>query len=326
VSGVAVSVLVPVRDNAAGVEALLAAFEHQTLARDRFEVVVADDGSRDDLERAVAAARGDVRLLRGPPTTSYAARNRAAGEARGAVLAFCDSDCVPEPRWLEAGLEAIGSADVVAGEVVFRPPPAPTAWSLLTIDMFLDQERNVAFGRAVTANLFVRRELFARLGGFDETLPSGGDYDFAARAVAAGARLRLACASVVCHPTLDERRPFLRKVWSTNRWAAARHARSGERPDLGGLLTVVPVLGVALARRGALRPMLGLERTRLERAGLRPTRSQEAHAVVLLYFVVAYVAGTARLVGWLEGRRLARAGYGPRYAATAAGSSAGGAR
>ena len=36
------------------------------------------------------------------------------------------------------------------------------------IDMFLDQERNVLLSRGVTANLFMRRELFEELGGFDE--------------------------------------------------------------------------------------------------------------------------------------------------------------
>ena len=46
------------------------------------------------------------------------------------------------------------------------------------MDMFLDQNRNVMFSRAVTANIIIRRSAFELLGGFDESLPSGGDYEF----------------------------------------------------------------------------------------------------------------------------------------------------
>src|SRR5204863_3618812 len=138
--------------------------------------------------------------------------------ARGRVLAFCDSDCLPARTWLEEALAALENADVVAGEVRFAAPERLTSWSLLTIDMFLDQLRNVLLSRGVTANLVLRRELFETLGGFDESLPSGGDYDFVQRAVEHGARLTYAPRAVVHHPTLDEVRAFLRKVWSTNRW------------------------------------------------------------------------------------------------------------
>jgi GT2 family glycosyltransferase len=72
-------------------------------------------------------------------------------------------------------------------------------------------------GQAVTANLFVQQALFERLKGFDATLPSGGDYDFVARAVKSGARLRYEPRAVVRHPTMDRAPRFPRKVWDTNR-------------------------------------------------------------------------------------------------------------
>ena len=89
---------------------------------------------RDRRRRSSAGAARGARLDRrradprgtGAPKTSYAARNRAAANTRGDVLAFCDSDCLPEPRWLEAGLAALENADIVAGEVAFMPPARPT--------------------------------------------------------------------------------------------------------------------------------------------------------------------------------------------------------
>ena len=298
-----VSVIVPVRDNPGGVRALLGRLGAQTLAADRFEVVIGDDGSTPGSLAGIATADGRIRVVAGAPRTSYAARNRAAAAARGAVLAFCDSDCLPDRRWLEEGLAALESADMVAGEVTFVAPARPTLWSVLTVDMYLDQERNVHRSRAVTANLFVRRGDFEAWGRFDPSLPSGGDYELALRAVAGGARLAYAPGAIVYHPTVDDGWAFLRKVWRTNRWAAVRRTRAGYRVRLRSALTFVPVLGVALARQEALRPVRRLADARLRAAGLTVSGWDEARALALMYTLVGYVSSLARLRGWLGARR-----------------------
>src|SRR4051812_39855832 len=112
--GPQVSVIVPVRNGGSDLRELLEKLSAQTLPRERFEVVVGDDGSTD----GSAAGLDDgtwVRVVPGPPLNSYAARNRAVHASRGAVLAFCDADCRPEPEWLEEGVRALESMDVAAG-------------------------------------------------------------------------------------------------------------------------------------------------------------------------------------------------------------------
>jgi GT2 family glycosyltransferase len=298
----AVSVIVPVRNDAARLRALIDRLAAQTIPREQFEVVIGDDGSAPDALAGIATAEGWVRVSSGPRQTSYAARNRAAAVARSDVLAFCDSDCAPEPEWLEEGLAALADADLVAGEVIYAPPARPTAWSLLTIDMYLDQRNNVLLSRGVTANLFVKRHLFDELGGFDESLPSGGDYDLVRRAVDAGARLVYAPAAVVRHPTIDDRRSFLRKVRRTNRWSTVRRGRAGEAPDIHTALAFLPVYGVRRARLHALRPVWRLQQQRLEAAGLAPSWRKELLALTVLYVVVGYVSAWARARGWFDAR------------------------
>lgn len=300
-----VSVIVPVRDHVDGVREVVACLAKQTLPSGAFELVIGGDGAAPGPLEEVACDEW-VRVANGPPMTSYAARNRAASVARGQILAFCDSDCRPEPSWLEEGLAALERSDIVAGEITFVPPVRPTIWSLLTADMFLDQERNVLLRRGVTANLFVRRRTFEHVGGFDVTLPSGGDYDFVRRCVEAGARLAYQPRAVVRHPTLDERDEFLRKVSTTNRWAAARRARAGEPLSLTSLLTLTPIVGVMQARRHALRPAFRLNRPRLVSSGIAPSWRHDVRAMSRLYFHVAYVAGFARIRGWRDGRGLRR--------------------
>lgn len=308
-----VSVIIPVRDDPKGIVKVLECLDAQTLPNSQFEVVIGDDGSRPDRVPGVPGSDSRIRLISGPPLTSYAARNAAARSARGRVLAFCDADCLPEPRWLEEGLAALENADIVAGEVQFHAPENPTVWSLLTIDLFLDQNQNVTLSRAVTANIMVRRIDFEKINGFDQSLPSGGDYDFVRRMVQDGARLEYAPLAVVGHPTMDRASPFLRKIYKTNFWSGARHARNKDQMDLMGILLLVPVIGVVLARHRVYRPAFRLQRQRLKKSNVRTDWRKRALAVAALYCIVYFVAGIGRVFGWLRGLNMNRPEYGPTY-------------
>jgi glycosyltransferase involved in cell wall biosynthesis len=298
----AISVIVPVRNGRDDLLELLAALERQTLAQERFEVVIADDGS-DDGGAALASADGRVRVLAGPPRNSYAARNRGVRGARGPLLAFCDADCRPDPRWLEEGIAALASAELVAGAIRFSVPERRTVWTLLDVETFKDHERQVRNGTAETANLFVRRELFDQLGGFDDSLPEHGDFDFALRAVGAGSRLAYSPLASLAHPTRDRARPFLRTVWIMHRWYAARETRAGRRPDGLKLRSWVPLVQPLRARRRWGRS-IRLDRSRLAAHGITPRFGEDLRALPIQYLLLPYVGGAAQLRGWLDGRRL----------------------
>lgn len=156
-----VSVIVPARDAAATIKRSLAALRAQE--RDvSSEVIVVDDGSSDGTAELAESEPG-VRVLRQSRAGPAAARNRGVAAARGAALAFTDADCFPEPGWLAAGLNALERADLVQGAVAPEPvdPPHPFVRSL-----WVGGES----GLYETANLFVSRELFDALGGFEAWL------------------------------------------------------------------------------------------------------------------------------------------------------------
>ena len=299
-----VSVVVPVRnDRRAYLRDLLAALARQTLPRDRFEVLIGDDGSSDGSTIGLETVDGWVRVLRGPPLNAYAARNRAARAGRAPVLAFVDSDCRPEPDWLEAGLAALERADAAAGGIRFVAPERPTVWTLIDVETTKDHARQVRFANAETANLFVRREVFDRVGGFDDSQPGHGDFDFAERIVAAGVQLVYAPEALVWHPTRDTARPFLRMVWEMNRSYAARVVRDGRRPAAVKLRCWVPVVSTLRGRRRLGYP-LGLDRRQLAENGFRPRLRDQLRALPLLYLFLPYVRAAAQLRGYFDGRRL----------------------
>jgi GT2 family glycosyltransferase len=297
-----VSVIVPARNARQDLERLVEALRSQTLARERFEVLIGDDGSTDGTAETFATREPWLRVEVGVPSNSYAARNRAARASRGDVLAFVDSDCVPEPTWLEDGLGALVGADLVAGRVHFRVPLRRTIWTLLDMDTSKNQRILVRNNTAETANLFVRRDVFDRVGGFDETINEHGDFDFAERCVGAGARLVYSPDPLVWHPARTSARSFFRAHWIYCSGYAERCVRNGARPDGLKLRNWVPLVQPLLARRRYGKSFVP-DRAWLAENGVRPTAAENLLSLPVMYLVLPYVRGVAQLHGWWRGRK-----------------------
>ncbi len=151
--------IIPARDAAPTLARTLEALECQQFAGD-FEVIVVDDGSRDETAVIARRHRPPVRLLHNDASHGPgAARNTGVRAARAPVLAFTDADCFPTLRWLAEGCRALADADLIQGRV------APdTAADRTPFDRSLSVESDRGFYQ--TANLFVRRDTFEAIGGF----------------------------------------------------------------------------------------------------------------------------------------------------------------
>ena len=199
-----VSVVIPVRNDAVRLRKCLEALDAQTFA-ERFEVIVVDNGSRDD-PHAVVAEHPRARLVSESEPSSYAARNLGVRHVRSEVLAFTDADCVPSPDWVERGHARVAEAGddaFVAGRVdVFVPDPdAPTAAELYELVHAFPQERYAReYSFAATANLWVGASGFQRVGEFNSGLVSSGDLEWGQRARRAGMRGTYADDVRVAHP------------------------------------------------------------------------------------------------------------------------------
>lgn len=193
-----ISVVVPVYRHWTLAPGLLAALAAQSLGAERFEILLVDnDGAAPDL-----ALPPNARLLACAEPGSYAARNAGAAEARGALVAFTDADCRPEPDWLEALRAASLSRPdgLLAGPVRMIPPARPDAFAAYDLVRGIPQAAYVRRGYAATANLAVPAAVFRALGGFDARRFSGGDAEFCRRAGAAGHAVALVPEAVVGHP------------------------------------------------------------------------------------------------------------------------------
>jgi glycosyltransferase involved in cell wall biosynthesis len=254
------SVVVATRDRAASLARLLDALERQTVPRDAFEIVIVDDGSRDQtpalLERHRARADGAFTALRHPDSQGpAAARNLGWRSARGRVVAFTDDDCLPAPAWLAEGLAAVDSgAAIVMGRTIAEPG-APGLGEPFSRAMVVDHED----GRYPTCNVFYLRSALEEVGGFDESFryACGEDTDLAWRAKAAGYPSTFAAAAVVEHAVrppdfflfLRERRRFAEQILVVRRHPELRRLFYRRwfyrRSHVHSLASVVLALGAA---------------------------------------------------------------------------------
>jgi GT2 family glycosyltransferase len=260
-----ISVVLPVRNGLPWLDAQLGALASQQ-CDEPWEVLVADNGSTDAsaaLVRSWEVRCGAIRLLDASSTAGpAAARNAGVREARGGLLAFCDSDDVVQPGWLHACVEALGDADVVAGTFDLSslndaagpgqgPPagePGPAATSQLG---FLPA--------GLAANLAVRRPAFDAVGGFSEELFVGEDIDLCWRLQLHGYRFSLVPAAVVAKREPAGFGILFRRALAYGRCGPKlyrRYHRNGARRDLVGsakswawLVVALPGLGRTDVRR-----------------------------------------------------------------------------
>ncbi len=238
-----VAVVVPARDADATLPRCREALRAQTGVD--FELLIEEDGTG-----------------RGPGAT----RNAGAGRALDCdAYAFVDADCFAEPGWLAAGVAALAQADLVQGAVL---PDGPVG----RFDRTVSVERLSPLFES--ANLFVRRELFERLGGFSDGIADpdkhlAEDVYLGWAAVRAGARVAFAPDAVVRHavfprsarearaeqwraryfPEIVRAVPELRRAFLRNRVFLSPRSRDFDLALLG-LVLRRPLLALPYLRRG----------------------------------------------------------------------------
>ncbi|HVP98804.1 MAG TPA: glycosyltransferase family A protein, partial [Roseiarcus sp.] len=158
-----VSVIIPHYNDLANLERCMRLLAAQTLSRDKFEVVVADNNSRCGVKEVERVCAGVARVVPAPIQGAGAARNAAVEASRGRILAFIDSDCRPVPTWLERGLAALSSARIVGGSVGvdYEDPVRPTAVEAFERVFAFNFKRYIEeVGFSGTGNMFVPRDVF----------------------------------------------------------------------------------------------------------------------------------------------------------------------
>jgi glycosyltransferase involved in cell wall biosynthesis len=179
-----VSVVIPLYNDASTIGSCLDSVLSQDYPGDRFEVIVVDNGSTDGSDRI--AAQHPVTLVYERDTlTSYAARNRGISAARGDIVVFTDSDCLPRPGWLRALVEAFEDDAVPAAGGPIEEAPPDSDLDRLIRELFpipnVERLQGTYLPAIVGGNAAYRRDLLLKVGMFNAALYTGGDLDLSWR-------------------------------------------------------------------------------------------------------------------------------------------------
>ena len=225
---------------------------------DLVQILIVDDASNP----ALAPLLEDlpVRVIRLDRNVGQsAARNLAAAEATGDLLAFTDNDCTADPRWLRDLVPWFDTPEraAVGGRVLAPPADGPVA-RFEAVRSPLDMgaaggevgpRESVAY--LPTCNLIVRRDALLAAAGFDGDMRVGEDVDFLWRLLQAGGRACYVPAGPILHDHRVELGALLARradYGSSEADLQTRHPDSGRiqhvpRAGLAGLaaLTIAPV-------------------------------------------------------------------------------------
>jgi len=177
-----------------------------------FELIIVDgastDATRSIVREAAAAYPRPLSLIRTVCDRS-AQLNRGASAARGEALLFLHADVLPPPDAIVLIERALGDRAVIGGDFLLTFD-GDSAWSAAFTWIHRVRRRfGVYYG---DSGLFVRREVFVRLGGF-RALPIMDDYEFIRRLECAG---RTICLPATVH--VSDRRWRLHGAWRTMWW------------------------------------------------------------------------------------------------------------
>jgi glycosyltransferase involved in cell wall biosynthesis len=200
-----VSVIIPVYNDAERLQTCLKALQVQTYPKDKYEIVVIDNGSTES-PQPVVEQFSQARMDQESKPGSYAARNKGILLAQGEVIAFTDADCIPASDWLEQGVKNLlntANCGLVAGRVdlFLQDPNQPTPVELYQKLTSFRQEayvKNLKFGP--TANVFTFKHVIDAVGSFNDNLKSGGDFEWGNRVFSAGYQQIYADEVKVAHP------------------------------------------------------------------------------------------------------------------------------
>ena len=196
------SVIIPCRNAARTIEETLRALAGQTWLGE-WEVIVADNGSTDDLAQVIARCKLGMPSLRLVDASacrgaSYA-RNVGVQVATGEGILFCDADDIPAPGWaaaMEAGLKQHG---FVACRLEFEKLNTPVVRVArgYTQVTGLQRFKFLPFPHAGAGTLGITRALHDAIAGFDETIPICEDVDYCMRVQQRGVALQFVSDAVL---------------------------------------------------------------------------------------------------------------------------------
>lgn len=219
-----ISIIIPVYNDPYGLEDTLKSLVNQDYPSEKFEIIVADNGSSDNtLDIAEKFSQEYSVVIRTTVEdnvqSSYATRNKGIVTSKGTIIAFIDADMSVEKNWLTKiciSMEKLQADYLACGVEIYSEIKSIFAlYNKMTGFPIENYINNAHF--APTCCLVVRKIIFDELGMFDSRLISSGDLEFGNRVYESGRNLCHDPIIVMKHPARSSFKQLLKKSFRIGR-------------------------------------------------------------------------------------------------------------
>jgi cellulose synthase/poly-beta-1,6-N-acetylglucosamine synthase-like glycosyltransferase len=216
-----VSVVVPARNAGQTIGECLDSLLTQSEPRERYEVIVVDDGSTDGTRQVVQGY--EVTLLDQSHEGPAAARNRGVAASSGEVVLFTDADCVPAPDWIDEMARPFQDQDVVGVKGAYRTRQRGVMPRFVQCEYEERYERMAKLKQIDFIDTYsagYRRQIFLTEGGFDTDYPDASveDQELSFRLAERGYKMVFNPRAIVYHRHPETLRAYFGRKFNIGYW------------------------------------------------------------------------------------------------------------
>jgi cellulose synthase/poly-beta-1,6-N-acetylglucosamine synthase-like glycosyltransferase len=259
-----ISVIIPTYNDSGLIRNCLRSLSRQSFPKNKYEVIVVDDGSEDNTSDVVSKFK--ARFFHRPHRGPAAARNFGATKARGDILLFTDADCVPDRDWIRKMSEPFKDREIVGVSGTYRTLNRKSPVARFAGYEIEERHRKLARQKFIdfigTFSAGYRKSVFRKFGGFDTKfgMASGEDPELSFRISRSGAKMVFQKNAFVYHNHPDSIWKFIRqkfwrgywrvRVYRQNRSKIMKHSYTPKSLFLEEALTGATVISFMLTLFG----------------------------------------------------------------------------
>ncbi|THB80834.1 MAG: glycosyltransferase [Desulfobacteraceae bacterium] len=187
-----VSIIIPALNEEKHIGTCLGSLVHLNNSKDSYEVILVDNGSTDntrDIARTFEK-KLNINVMMIKDVNVSTLRNIGVEHSKGDIFAFLDADCAVAENWLNCALPYFNDPKVGAAGCSHEVPKE-YGWVAKTWDLNIAKKRKKRNTATLpSGNMFVSRERFMAVNGFDDELVTNEDFDLCFRLIKSGSKLQ----------------------------------------------------------------------------------------------------------------------------------------
>jgi len=168
-----ISIIIPTYNSGKTIKRCIDSLHSQQFSRDKFEVIVVDDGSSDETINIAKQSDSDV-VVESQHLGGSAARTIGVSHSKGKFLAFLDSDCEADKDWLSTIVKELEKHHLITGPIKNGNEGNLVSWSeyFLNFAEFNEYVPRSIVRMAPGCNFAVKKEAYNKVGGFKKAQSS----------------------------------------------------------------------------------------------------------------------------------------------------------